>query len=86
MCRLSAQIPWRRFLCVLRELGYTAQKGKAGSGVIREIRQGVSIRIRVNARFASKFADYTSRRFAAATRPYQSPESFTVRFWLRKST
>src|ERR1700691_3842446 len=31
-------------------------------------------------------AHYTPRRFAAATRPYQSPESFTVRFWLRKST
>src|ERR1700733_8729595 len=30
--------------------------------------------------------NYTPRRFAAATRPYQSPESFTVRFWLRKST
>ena len=29
---------------------------------------------------------HTVKRFAAATRPYQRPESFTVRFWLRKST
>jgi hypothetical protein len=29
---------------------------------------------------------HTIKRFAAATRPYQRPESFTVRFWLRKST
>ena len=28
---LPTQIPWRRFVCVLRKLGYTAQKGKAGS-------------------------------------------------------
>src|SRR5271157_1223780 len=29
--------------------------------------------------------DYTSSRLEAATRPYQRPESFIVRFWLRKS-
>jgi hypothetical protein len=29
---------------------------------------------------------HTVKRFAAATRPYQRPESFTVRFWLRRST
>jgi predicted RNA binding protein YcfA (HicA-like mRNA interferase family) len=28
---LPTQIPWRRFVCVLRKLGYSAQKGKAGS-------------------------------------------------------
>jgi hypothetical protein len=28
---LPTQLPWRRFVCVLRKLGYTAQKGKAGS-------------------------------------------------------
>jgi len=28
---LPTQVPWRRFVCVLRKLGYTAQKGKAGS-------------------------------------------------------
>jgi predicted RNA binding protein YcfA (HicA-like mRNA interferase family) len=28
---LPAQLPWRRFICVLRKLGYTAQKGKAGA-------------------------------------------------------
>jgi hypothetical protein len=31
MSGLPTQIPWRRFVCVLRKLGYTAQKGKAGS-------------------------------------------------------
>jgi predicted RNA binding protein YcfA (HicA-like mRNA interferase family) len=25
------QLPWRRFVCVLRKLGYTAQNGKAGA-------------------------------------------------------
>jgi hypothetical protein len=28
---LPPQVPWRRFLGVLRKLGYTPQKGKAGS-------------------------------------------------------
>jgi len=28
---LPTQIPWRRFVCVLRKLGYMARKGKAGS-------------------------------------------------------
>src|SRR2546430_17564552 len=28
---LPTQVPWRRFVCVLRKLGYTAQQGKAGS-------------------------------------------------------
>jgi hypothetical protein len=28
---LPTQLPWRRFVCVLRKLGYTAQKGKAGA-------------------------------------------------------
>jgi predicted RNA binding protein YcfA (HicA-like mRNA interferase family) len=28
---LPTQVPWRRFVCVLRKLGYTPQKGKAGS-------------------------------------------------------
>ena len=28
---LPTQVPWRRFVCVLRKLGYSAQKGKAGS-------------------------------------------------------
>jgi len=28
---LPTQVPWRRFVCVLRKLGYTAQKGKAGA-------------------------------------------------------
>src|SRR5712691_2907133 len=55
-------------------------------GGIRETSLGVSIRVRINTRFVSKSGDYTSRRFVAETRPYQSPESFTVRFWLRKST
>jgi len=31
MLGLPTQLPWRRFVCVLRKLGYTAQKGKAGS-------------------------------------------------------
>jgi hypothetical protein len=31
MPELPTQLPWRRFVCVLRKLGYTAQKGKAGS-------------------------------------------------------
>ena len=31
MPALHAQLPWRRFVCVLRKLGYTAQKGKAGA-------------------------------------------------------
>ncbi len=31
MPALPPQVPWRRFLGVLRKLGYTAQKGKAGS-------------------------------------------------------
>jgi predicted RNA binding protein YcfA (HicA-like mRNA interferase family) len=30
MSGLPTQVPWRRFVCVLRKLGYTAQKGKAG--------------------------------------------------------
>ncbi len=28
---LPTQVPWRRFACVLRKLGYAPQKGKAGS-------------------------------------------------------
>jgi predicted RNA binding protein YcfA (HicA-like mRNA interferase family) len=28
---LPTQVPWRRFVCVLRKLGYTAQKTKPGS-------------------------------------------------------
>jgi len=31
MAALPMQLPWRRFVCVLRKLGYTAQKGKAGA-------------------------------------------------------
>jgi hypothetical protein len=31
MPALPTQVPWRRFVCVLRKLGYTPQKGKAGS-------------------------------------------------------
>jgi hypothetical protein len=31
MPEVPTQVPWRRFVCVLRKLGYTAQKGKAGS-------------------------------------------------------
>ena len=31
MLGLPTQLPWRRFVCVLRKLGYTARKGKAGS-------------------------------------------------------
>ena len=31
MSRLPTQLPWRRFVCVLRKLGYAPQKGKAGS-------------------------------------------------------
>jgi predicted RNA binding protein YcfA (HicA-like mRNA interferase family) len=31
MSGLPTQIPWRRFVCVLRKLGYTAQKTKQGS-------------------------------------------------------
>jgi hypothetical protein len=31
MSSLPTQLPWRRFVCVLRKLGYTAQKGRAGS-------------------------------------------------------
>jgi hypothetical protein len=31
MAGLPTQVPWRRFVCVLRTLGYTAQKGKAGA-------------------------------------------------------
>ena len=34
MSGLPAQIPWRRFVRVLRELGYRAQKRKAGSGIL----------------------------------------------------
>ena len=32
MSVLLPQVPWRRFVCVLRKLGYAPQKGKAGSG------------------------------------------------------
>jgi len=28
---LPTQVPWRSFVCVLRKLGYTAQKTKQGS-------------------------------------------------------
>jgi predicted RNA binding protein YcfA (HicA-like mRNA interferase family) len=31
MPALPTQVPWRRFVCVLRKLGYTAQKTKQGS-------------------------------------------------------
>src|SRR5439155_22882110 len=31
MSVLPPQVPWRRFVGVLRKLGYTPQKGKAGS-------------------------------------------------------
>ena len=31
MTGVPTQVPWRRFVCVLRKLGYTAQKGKAGA-------------------------------------------------------
>ncbi len=31
MSELPTQLPWRRFVCVLRKLGHTAHKGKAGS-------------------------------------------------------
>ena len=31
MHELPTQLPWRRFVCVLRKMGYTAQKGKAGA-------------------------------------------------------
>ena len=31
MSGLPNEVPWRRFVCVLRKLGYTTQKGKAGS-------------------------------------------------------
>jgi hypothetical protein len=31
MTGLPPQVPWRRFVRVLRKLGYTPQKGKAGS-------------------------------------------------------
>ena len=31
MPSLPTQVPWRRFVCVLRKLSYTAQKGKAGA-------------------------------------------------------
>jgi hypothetical protein len=31
MPAVPTQLPWRRFVCVLRKLGYTAQKGKTGA-------------------------------------------------------
>jgi len=31
MSELPTQLPWRRFVCVLRKLGYTAQKTRHGS-------------------------------------------------------
>ena len=31
MAGLPTQVPWRRFVCVLRKLGYTLQKGKTGA-------------------------------------------------------
>jgi hypothetical protein len=31
MPELPTQVPWRRFVCVLRKLGYSPQKGKARS-------------------------------------------------------
>ncbi len=31
MPELPTQVPWRRFVCVLRKLGYTAEKTKHGS-------------------------------------------------------
>jgi len=31
MSGLPTQVPWRRFVCVLRKLDYAAQKGKAGA-------------------------------------------------------
>jgi hypothetical protein len=31
MPELPTEVPWRRFVCVLRKLDYTPQKGKAGS-------------------------------------------------------
>jgi hypothetical protein len=34
MSVLPAQVEWRRFVCVLRKLGYVPQKGKAGSARI----------------------------------------------------
>ena len=34
MSGLPTQIPWRRFVRVLRKLGYGAQKRKAGSGIL----------------------------------------------------
>src|SRR5580693_939049 len=34
MSGLPTQIPWRRFVRVLRKLGYSAQKRKAGSGIL----------------------------------------------------
>jgi hypothetical protein len=37
MAGVPTQVPWRRFVCVLRKLGYTAQKGKAwGSKIIHK--------------------------------------------------
>jgi len=32
MSGLPTQVPWRRFVAVLRKLGYAPQKGEAGSG------------------------------------------------------
>src|SRR5260370_40360745 len=34
MSGLPTQIPWRRFVRVLRKLGYGAQKREAGSGIL----------------------------------------------------
>ncbi len=31
MSELTTQFPWRRFVCILWKLGYTAQKTKQGS-------------------------------------------------------
>jgi hypothetical protein len=31
MPELPTEVPWRRFVCVLRKLDYAPQKGKAGS-------------------------------------------------------
>ena len=31
MPEVPTQLPWRRFVCVLRKLGYTAEKTKHGS-------------------------------------------------------
>jgi hypothetical protein len=48
MSGLPAQLPWRRFVCVLHKLGYSPQKTRAGfgEGVLQSTRQPTTVSFR----------------------------------------